>query len=354
MRTSIRSEVLFSLSVLIFLIVFIFNLILTNTTTLSITASEDIGGEIIQPNQTNTTTLSTAASEDIGGEIIQPNQTNTTTLSTAASEDIGGEIIQPNKPELRISTTFAKDPIIAGEKQILTINVKDSLSEEDLEGVVIDGNVTFYNKKLFLGKGETNKKGKILYTIPISFSALTKISPATVFVNAYKYKYDNQTEMKQFKISPYSKLFSLLFNKIELGNKIEGEGSVPIKLLIEVINKSYLPIVITRLSSTLSIDEIPYTNFDIIKTNKSSLNIPANSKQAIPPYKIQLIKSKVDEYIYRQLSLNPTESHIFEYRLNGNMYLTFNNKNITVQYNDLAEHLRYNNTDYNTTPLIKN
>jgi hypothetical protein len=36
------------------------------------------------------------------------------------------------------------------------------------------------------------------------------------------------------------------------------------------------------------------------------------------------------------------------------MYLTFNNKNITVQYNDLAEHLRYNNTDYNTTPLIKN
>ena len=342
----------------IFLVSFFLNYNQTNATT---TALEDTIPQVIQPNQTNATTT---ALEDTIPQVIQPNQTNATTTAledtipqviqpnqtnatTTALEDTIPQVIQPDKPELLIKPTF-KDPITAGEKQIITVNVKDTLSQEDLEDVLIDGNITFLNKNFLLGKGETNKKGNIVYTIPIPISSEKKIQPAIVFINAYKYKYDNQTEKIQFKISSFNKLFALLFDRIELKDVIENKGYVPIKLFIHVTNKSQLPISINKINYTLLIDEIPYKKY----TRQSTWIIPPVNTTNIS-FDIYLLKSKIDEYIYRQISIHPTESDIFEYRLKGSMDLTFNNKNITIPYNDVAGYVTYKQIDYDILPIVK-
>ena len=262
---------------------------------------------------------------------------NINQANVSALEDINLNVIQPNKPELNVSIGLV-DPVIAGKKQVISITVKDSLSDEALTGVTIKGNMTLQNKKIILGKGETNKKGFISYTIPIS-SEIQR-SKATIFIDVLSTGYDSITEKRQYIIIAPTNLFSTLFNKIKLEDKIENKNIIPLELFVDVINKSNQIVDINKLTYQLFIDGKPVNeilnmsedngqNLIISPENKSSLSLPVHLK-----------KSEIDDYTYEILSTKSSNlASYLDYKLNGTMNIDFDNTNINdLPYDDKAEY----------------
>ena len=267
----------------------------------------------------------------------------TTQINTSALEDTTPEVIHPNKPELNLAITFNKNPVTIGQKLIITITVKDTIADEPLSGVIIEGNMTLKNKKIILGKGETNKKGLILYTIPIT----SKINPgiSSTFINAFLEGYDNKTEKQEFQILSYKNQFAIDFKMIELKDK--NKNIIPVKLYIEVTNKSEQPISIYNLTSKFFIDD-KFVIEKIHPKNDTDEPIAIIPSTITSPIILDVIlkKSNLENYVYDIITTNQYLSTYLKYGLKGNLTINFENTNTPLKFDKKAEFLKYKNNDW--------
>ena len=239
-----------------------------------------------------------------------------TTAQTPINTSSIPEIIRSDKPSLLISLNFTKNPLIAGSKQSIIVGVSDTKSGQPLDGVLINGNVTYPSGLVSkLEQDTTGDNGRLSYSWILDKDA--KAGNYRVSIGAFANGFQNESELSEFKLLPYFSFFTIGLSNIELMRVPSHSQAIPMILHYSISDNSEETVKVSKFQYRLFADNIPLGiwSYEFTPYQSRPEISPGNTHKFLSDF--TLSPSMAGDDLFKELVIDPTRARFIEWKVNG-------------------------------------